>query len=117
MKRMKANTSSRVILLIVSIATFVFLGVGGVVGWVKYLHLRVRVAVAEQQTRYFQDFVEEAAQASTPEEVLHHIAITESYSPSLIKVKEGSNLDRIVDRTRWLAISNMQYRAAQLERK
>ena len=71
-------------------------------GW-----LRVQVALAEDQTLYFEEVRDRAMATSRPEEIVRCIESTLNYYPSGSKQTTGSHLDRMVERARRLAVDDM----------
>ena len=85
--------------------------------WVRYIGLRIRVALAEEQTRYFQEAMEQAQQKQSLDEVAALIQGVRNYYPSGSKQKPGSLLDSMVERSRSNAIATLQERLAMLPRQ
>jgi len=66
----------------------------------------VRLAFAEEQIKIFNE-MEKSALKSTPEEAIANLEYTLNYYPSGTKQQEGTFLDKIVEKERKLAISNI----------
>jgi hypothetical protein len=82
------------------------LGVTALAGWQKFLSIRVRVALAEEQTRYFSEACAEAARsgvsAARIRELMEGVV---AYYPSGSKQVRGSHLDTLVERARGQALA------------
>jgi hypothetical protein len=68
-------------------------------GYLATLPLRVRIALADEQTAIFDDMRVKAERADTTK-ALNYLEYTLRYYPSGTKQIEGSQLDRIVERAR-----------------
>jgi len=75
--------------------------------FVRWGYLRVQVALGEEQTQMFEECRTRALEHSRPEKIagLIHAAII--YYPSGTKQTPGSHLDRMVERSRQIAIREM----------
>ena len=70
-------------------------------GWQSwnYVRVKIEVAVAEEQTRIFEDMRNQALGAS-PTGAAESLAYVVNYYPTGTKQREGSRLDRVVERAR-----------------
>jgi hypothetical protein len=82
--------------------------------FVRHGWLRVQVALAEEQTLYFEGARQKALQSSRPEEIVGFIEGTLNYYPSGTKQTAGSHLDRMVERARRLAVEDLIRQLKQL---
>jgi hypothetical protein len=94
---------------------FVLLIIVAVAGWWKFLDIRIRAALAEEQTQFFDEMVQQSAQRKTAEEITSDIEAIKVYYPSGSKQRTGSHLDRMVERARTNAIGKLEERAAKLK--
>ena len=78
--------------------------------------MRVRAALAEEQTRYFEECVEKAARETSPKEVAEYIEAVQNYYRSGTKQKTGSHLDQMVERARKHSITELNKMRADLVR-
>ena len=85
-------------LLVAAIVLAVLVG-----GYLATLPLRVRIALADEQTAIFDDMRVKAERADATE-ALDYLEYTLRYYPSGTKQIEGSQLDRIVERARQNAL-------------
>ena len=93
-------------------------GIGvGLIGWWKFLDLRIRVALAEEQTRYFQEMIEQGSRRRRPAELDADIEGVRIYYPSGTKQKSGSHLNLMVERARDQAVANLESRRVQMIRE
>lgn len=83
-------------------------------GWWRYFAIRVRVSLAEEQTRYFQEAVERGIMVGSPQEVDGFIEAIERYYPSGSKQLTGSHLDVMVERARAGAVATLRERGKSL---
>ena len=60
----------------------VCLGIVACVAWWKYLDIRIRAALAEEQTQFFDEIVQQAAQRKTAEEIAADIEAVTIYGSS-----------------------------------
>ena len=74
-------------------------------GWQSwnYARLKIEVTFAEEQTRIFEDMREQASSGSSNGAV-ESLAYVVNYYPSGSKQREGSPLDRVVERARAAAV-------------
>jgi hypothetical protein len=92
----------------------VLLAVAGCIGWWKYLDVRIHAALAEEQTRFFDEALQQAAQHKTTEQIAADIEAVRIYYPSGTKQRTGSHLDQMVERVRAHAIKQLEERASKL---
>ena len=80
---------------------FVALLLAILLGWQSwnYVRLKIEVVFAEEQTQIFQDMREQALGGS-PSGAAESLAYVVNYYPSGSKQREGSRLDRVVERAR-----------------
>lgn len=78
-----------------------------ILGWWNYLELRTKVALAEEQTKYFDEALELAKTNATPGQITAYRKAIEIYYPSGSRQQRGSILDTIVERARERAIEEM----------
>lgn len=95
------------------IAIVLLVVVAGIAWW-KYLDIRIRAALAEEQTQFFDEMVQQAAQRKTAKEIAADIEAVKIYYPSGSKQRTGSHLDRIVERARSHAITKLEEQASRL---
>ena len=86
----------------------VFLAVVVCCAWWDYLDIRIRVAMAEDQTQFFDEVVQVSVQEKSVDKILSGIEAIKIYYPSGSKQRPGSHLDRMVERARTNAISKLQ---------
>lgn len=86
----------------------------GCVGWWKFLDLRMRAALAEEQIRYFSEVVEQAA-ADPGTNIQLYVEGINNYYPSGSKQKAGSQLDAIVERCRTKAMEEIKNKKSGVE--
>jgi hypothetical protein len=98
------STNVSVALTVALLISVVFLSIG----WAKYLTLHVRVALAEEQTRYFDECVQHALQNGTPQDISEYIAAIKIYYPSGSKQPTGTHVDLMVERARIQAITQLE---------
>lgn len=74
-------------------------------GWQSwnYARLKIEVAFAEEQTRIFEDMRKQGSSGS-PTGAAESLAYVLNYYPSGSKQREGSRLDRVVERARTDAV-------------
>ena len=95
--------------------TTVFIGcwvlslIFGVGGWVKFLDLRIRVALAEEQTRYCEETLRQAGEQPSSVGVSDYIHAIELYYPSGTKQRVGSHVDLMVERARSNSIYQLRH--------
>ncbi len=87
----------------------------GVLGWWGYSVIYLHVALAEEQTRFFQEAQVEGLARRTPKEAREFMEAIRIYYPSGSKQKTGTRLDLVVERARSNAISQLEAHAARLE--
>lgn len=77
-------------------------------GWQSWNHarLKIEVAFAEEQTRIFEQ-MREQAKDSSPSGAADSLAYVVNYYPSGTKQREGSRLDKVVERMRSSAIRDI----------
>lgn len=82
--------------------------------WWRYFDISIRVALAEEQTQFFDEMVQQAAHRKTVEELAADIEAIKVYYPSGSKQRVGSHLDRMVERARTAAIGKLEAQASRL---
>jgi len=77
-------------------------------GWQSWNHARLKIGVAfaEEQTRIFEDMRQQAVGGS-PLGAAEALAYVVNYYPSGTKQREGSRLDRVVERARASVVSDI----------
>ena len=75
--------------------------------FVRWGLLRVHVALGEEQTQMFEECRTQALQSSDPKKITGLIQAAIIYYPSGTKQVVGSHVDRMVERSRQLAIDDM----------
>jgi hypothetical protein len=75
--------------------------------FVRWGFLRVEVASGEEQTRMFEECLNQALQSSQPERIVGLMEAAIIYYPSGTKQTAGSHLDRMVERSRQQAVKDM----------
>ena len=75
--------------------------------FVRWGLLRVQVALGEEQTQMFEECRTQALQSSDPKRIAGLIQAAIIYYPSGTKQSIGSHVDRLVERSRHLAIDDM----------
>ena len=83
------------------------------IGWCAYLSLRVRVALAEEQTRYFEEAVQAANQQGSVGELASFVNAITNYYPSGTRQRACSHLDLMVERARSNAIERIVQQGAR----
>ncbi len=83
--------------------------------WWEYLDIRIRSALAEEQTQFFDEMVQQGFQRKTGEEIAADIEAVRFYYPSGSKQRAGSHLDRMVERARTHAIRELEEQASRLK--
>lgn len=100
--------------LTVILVLLIILGVWvGTLGWWKYISLHARVSLAEDQTAYFQEIVDELKNSVAPHDFVGASNAIAIYYPSGSKQRPGSNLDRIVERARSIAMNEINEMRSQ----
>ena len=101
---MKKNFSDNLMVLL----AFVALLLAILLGWESWNHarLKIEVAFAEEQTRIFEQMRQQAIGGS-PSGAAESLAYVVNYYPSGTKQREGSRLDRVVERMRSSAIRDI----------
>ena len=89
--------------------------VWALLGWWNYSGIRIRVALAEEQTRFFEEALIEGLGKQSAREVREFAEAIRIYYPSGSKQKVGTHLDLVVERARGNAISQLENYAAHLE--
>jgi hypothetical protein len=94
---MKKNFSDNFIALL----AFVALLLAILLGWQSWNHARLKIEVAfsEEQTRVFEEMRLQAIQGS-PSVAAESLEYVVNYYPSGTKQREGSRLDKVVERVR-----------------
>ena len=87
----------------------------GTLGWWRQSVIYLQVALAEEQTRFFQEAQVEGLARRTPKEAREFMEAIRIYYPSGSKQKTGTRLDMVVERARSNAISQLETHAARLE--
>jgi hypothetical protein len=77
-------------------------------GWWQFLDIRLHAALAEEQTRFFDEIVEQAIEHKTLPELAADMESIKIYYPSGSKQRVGSHLDRMVERSRNHALEKLQ---------
>lgn len=98
MSRRSTWVFSALLLVIVALAGYWF---------GRHGRLHVPAALAEEQTRMFEECRTKAFQSKHPEEIVELIRSAQSYYPSGFRQKNGSHLDGMVERARRLAVDDM----------
>jgi hypothetical protein len=75
--------------------------------FVRWGVLHVQVALGEEQTQMFEECRTQALQSSDPKKIAGFIQAAIIYYPSGTKQSTGSHVDRMVERSRELAIDDM----------
>ena len=85
-------------------------------GWKSwdYAHLKIEIAFAEEQTRIFDDMLQKVLDAS-PSGAAEALAYVVNYYPSGTKQRNGSRLDKVVERAR-LRDSKHNFKASPKDR-
>jgi uncharacterized protein (DUF849 family) len=78
------------------------------IGWWKFVDLRIRLALAEEQTLYFEEVLQQLPERQTIEEISAAIEALNNYYPSGTKQRTGSHLDAMVERARKIAIERFE---------
>jgi hypothetical protein len=84
-------------------------------GWGRYTEIRLRAALAEEQTQFFEEVVEQALQRTNSQDIAADIEAIRIYYPAGSKQRTGSHLDLIVERARKEAIRRLQEATVNLE--
>jgi hypothetical protein len=98
---------------ILAVGVFLF----ALLGWWRYLEIRMHAALAEEQTLFFEESLGEGLKRQNAAEVLKFIDAIRIYYPTGSKQKAGTHLDLMVERARSNAISQLETCAAHLESK
>ena len=78
-------------------------------GWISYLRLYAHVSLAEEQTLYFEESIQQAVLQRNPEKVTEYIDGIKTYYASGTKQRIGSHLDLMVERSRALSIAFLEH--------
>ncbi len=87
----------------------------GLLGWWRYSVIFLHAALAEEQTRFFEEAQVEGLTRRTPKEAREFMEAIRIYYPSGSKQQAGTRLDMVVERARSNAISRLETHAARLE--
>ncbi len=94
------------LVLILSAGSLVSLACAGYF-FVRWGLLRVQVALGEEQTQMFEECRTQALETSDPKKIAGLMQAAISYYPSGTKQSNGSHMDRVVERSRRLALEDM----------
>jgi hypothetical protein len=79
-------------------------------GWAEYITLYVHVSLGDEQTAYFMEAVQNTVEPGKAGQISDYIAAVTNYYPSGTKQKPESHVDRMVERSRALAIQLLEAR-------
>ena len=96
--------SNEIVILVTVLALALVLAA---VGWFRFFTLRLKVAYAEDQTRYFVEVLELSYESRTADEVRTDMRAVTNYYHSGSWQRKGSALDIIVERTRELVLDRI----------
>jgi hypothetical protein len=97
------------------IIVIVLLAITACVGWGKYLDLRIRTALAEEQTKFFAEILEQPGRRKVAGNIASDIEAIKTYYPSGSKQRTGSHLDRMVERACSQAIKTLEEETIRLK--